>query len=266
MAKKSKAAKAPPRKSAGSSAKAQKSGKAPSQKESKKSLGGKKPGLLAKVAGALLGSKVGPKGGSQVVSEKSTRAPATSSKSPGPKSTPAKSASPQPVSAQPPHGATLPKKAEKGRADAEASPAAGAPAELLNGNRPEETSDEVFLTDAEGRRYCRARDCDQLAVVDGYCRYHYLLFWKRIQVRKKILADGKLERYVEELTAKYPDRFLEILRKDLRSEKDFLAAIGELELEEAANEEAGDFEEDNNYIDEMRGVSSETPIQDSEEY
>lgn len=113
--------------------------------------------------------------------------------------------------------------------------------------------EEIILTDAEGRRYCRSRDCDQVGIVDGYCRYHYLLFWKKIQVRKKILMDGKLERYVEELTSRYPDKFLEMIRRDLRTEKDFLAAIQELEIDESAGE--NEFEEDTNaYIDEVRGM------------
>lgn len=113
--------------------------------------------------------------------------------------------------------------------------------------------EEIVLTDAEGNRYCRARDCDQIAIVDAYCRYHYLLFWKKIQVRKKILQDGKLERYVEELTSRYPDKFLEMIRRDLRTEKDFLAAIQELEIDESASE--SEFEEDNSaFIEEVRGM------------
>lgn len=117
--------------------------------------------------------------------------------------------------------------------------------------------DEIVLTDAEGRRYCRVKDCDQIATVDAYCRYHYLLFWKKIQVRKKILADGKLERYVEELTSRYPDKFLEMIRKDLRSEKDFLAAIAELEIDDSGSD--SEFEDEaQNYIDEVRGLSTST--------
>lgn len=119
-------------------------------------------------------------------------------------------------------------------------------------------NEEVVLTDAEGRRYCRVRDCDQLANVDSYCRYHYLLFWKRIQVRKKILSEGKLERYIEELTARYPDKFLEMLRKDLRSEKEFLAAIQELEIDESAVD--NEFEDETqSYIDEVRGMGGAEP-------
>lgn len=118
----------------------------------------------------------------------------------------------------------------------------------------EEVVEEIILTDAQGRRYCRTRDCDQAAIVEGYCRYHYLLYWKKIQVRKKILDEGKLERYIEELTARYPDKFLEMLQKDLKTEKDFLAAIQELEIDESATE--GEFEDETqSYIEEVRGIT-----------
>lgn len=129
-------------------------------------------------------------------------------------------------------------------------------------------AEDVILTDAEGNRYCRVRDCDQLAIVDAYCRYHYLLFWKKIQVRKKILTEGKLQKYIEDLTARYPDKFLEILRKDLRSEKDFLAAIMELELDEASNDDSNyEDEEDRSFIDEVRGVTeSARSSRDDDDY
>lgn len=114
------------------------------------------------------------------------------------------------------------------------------------------SDDEIVLTDAEGNRYCRVKDCDQTAVVDMYCRYHYLLLWKRIQIRKKILIDGKLERYVEELTSRYPDKFLEMIRRDLKTEKDFQGAIQELEIDESGLE--AEFEDDQGYMDEVRGM------------
>ncbi len=122
---------------------------------------------------------------------------------------------------------------------------------------PEEpdTAEDVVLTDADGRRYCRTKDCDRLAEVDNYCRYHYILLWKNIQIRRNILQEGKLGRYVEELTARYPDKFLEILKKDLRSEKDFLAAIQELEIDESAVEAEFDDEEAQADLFEIQRVS-----------
>jgi hypothetical protein len=91
---------------------------------------------------------------------------------------------------------------------------------------------EIALRDSEGRLYCKMRDCDELSIADGYCRFHYLKLWKRIQLRKKILTDGKLEKYIEELTLRYPDKYIEMIREDLKSEKHFLAAIQELEIED----------------------------------
>jgi hypothetical protein len=143
------------------------------------------------------------------------------------------------------------KAAKKEKLAAKGKAAPTAEAEVAEAPEAEEP-EEVVLTDAEGRRYCRVKDCDQLSSVDGYCRFHYLLYWKKIQIRKKILTEGKLERYIEELTARYPDKFLEMLRKDLRSEKEFLAAIQELEIDESAQE--GEFEEEN-YIEEVRGIA-----------
>ena len=128
-----------------------------------------------------------------------------------------------------------------------------------------ESEEDIILTDAEGNRYCRAKDCDQISIVEGYCRFHYLLFWKKIQVRKEILQDGKLEKYVDDLTSRYPDKFLEMLRKDLRTTKDFLAAIAELEIDESAGE--NEFEEDaQTFIDEVRGISDTGASMEDDEF
>ena len=140
------------------------------------------------------------------------------------------------------------------------------PEDVIKELAPVQEEEEVILTDAEGRRYCRVSDCDQISVVEGYCRYHYLLFWKKIQIRKKILSEGKLERYIEELTARYPDKYLEILRKDLRSEKDFMSAIQELELDDSSSVDNDYEDEAQNFIEEMRGVTTDGKHREEEEY
>jgi len=122
---------------------------------------------------------------------------------------------------------------------------------------------DVVLTDAEGRILCRVKDCDQPSVVENYCRYHYLFFWKKIQNRKKILSEGKLEQYIEELTSRYPLKFLELIRKDLSSEPDFMSAIQELDIDEGNN--IDEFE-DENFIEEVRGISSTDTERVDDEY
>ncbi len=123
---------------------------------------------------------------------------------------------------------------------------------------------DIILTDAEGRILCRVKDCDQPAVVEGYCRYHYLFYWKKIQNRKKILSEGKLEQYIEELTSRYPLKFLELIRKDLSSEPDFLSAIQELDIDEASTN-VDDFE-DENFMEEVRGISAGDTERVDDEY
>lgn len=152
----------------------------------------------------------------------------------------------------PPAPVVEPKKARK--PEEVKAPEAPAPVPVVASTAS--ADEEVVLTDAEGRRYCRVKDCDQIASVEAYCRYHYLLFWKNIQNRKKILSEGKLERYIEELTARYPDKYLEMLRKDLRNEKDFLAAIQELEIDDSSVD--NEFEDEaQSYLDEVRGMGAE---------
>lgn len=114
--------------------------------------------------------------------------------------------------------------------------------------------EEIYLTDSDGRRLCKVRDCDQVSTVDVYCRFHYLLLWKKIQIRKHILNDGKLEKYLEDLTSRYPDKFLEVIKKDLKTEKDFLSVIQEMELDENALAENENEDEVQSFSDEIRGI------------
>ncbi|MGZ3725550.1 MAG: hypothetical protein ACXWQQ_07105 [Pseudobdellovibrio sp.] len=135
--------------------------------------------------------------------------------------------------------------------------------EISDEDDDDKKDEEVYLTDSEGRRLCKVRDCDQVANVEEYCRYHYLLLWKKIQIRKHILNDGKLEKYVEDLTSRYPDKFLEVIRKDLKTEKDFLSVIQEMELDENALSEIENEDEVQSFADEIRGIG-EAPSMDDD--
>lgn len=116
----------------------------------------------------------------------------------------------------------------------------------------EEVAEEVVLTNAEGKRYCRVADCDEAAMIDGHCRLHYIMYWKRNKNKAKILEGGKLDKYIEELTQRYPDKYLEILKKDLLSEKEFTGIITEMDAEDAADDE-NENEDDSRFVEEIRG-------------
>ncbi|MBI4924769.1 MAG: hypothetical protein HY843_02500 [Bdellovibrio sp.] len=83
---------------------------------------------------------------------------------------------------------------------------------------------------------CREVACEGLATTGGYCRLHYIKNWKKIKRKEVILKEKKLNRYIEELVVKYPDKYIEAIRQDLASDKDFSKVISDLDLDEAINE------------------------------
>ncbi|MGK5089467.1 hypothetical protein WDW86_18100 [Bdellovibrionota bacterium FG-2] len=83
---------------------------------------------------------------------------------------------------------------------------------------------------------CREVACEGLATTLGYCRLHYIKNWKKIKRKELILKEGKLNQYIEELVAKYPDRYIEAIRGDLSSEKEFSKVIHDLDLDESVDD------------------------------
>jgi len=80
---------------------------------------------------------------------------------------------------------------------------------------------------------CREVACELMSTTGGYCRMHYIKNWKKIKRKELILKEKKLNHYIEELVSKYPDKYIEAIRVDLASEKDFAKVIADLEIDEA---------------------------------
>ena len=94
---------------------------------------------------------------------------------------------------------------------------------------------------------CREVACEGLATSGGYCRMHYIKNWKKIKRKELILKEGKLNQYIEELVAKYPDKYIEAIRQDLASDKDFAKVIYDLDLDESVD----DFEVEGENVDQI---------------
>jgi hypothetical protein len=88
----------------------------------------------------------------------------------------------------------------------------------------------------ETEAICREIACESLATTSGYCRLHYIKNWKKIKRKEQILAEGKLVQYIHELVAKYPERYIEAIRQDLSSDKDFAKVIHDLDLDESVDD------------------------------
>ena len=103
--------------------------------------------------------------------------------------------------------------------------------------------------DANGDAVCREVACEGLATSGGYCRLHYIKNWKKIKRKELILKEGKLNQYIEELVAKYPDKYIEAIRQDLAADKDFAKVIYDLDLDESVD----DFEVEGESLDAIVG-------------
>ena len=68
-------------------------------------------------------------------------------------------------------------------------------------------------------KICKEEDCKNSQTTGGYCRLHYLKHWKILQLEKKKKAAKNLNRYVESILKKHPDKYIEVIKKDLRSKK-----------------------------------------------
>lgn len=87
-----------------------------------------------------------------------------------------------------------------------------------------------------GETVCREVACEGLSTTGGYCRLHYIKNWKKIKRKEVILREKKLNQYIEELVAKYPDKYIEAIRQDLASDKDFAKVIYDLDLDEGIDD------------------------------
>jgi hypothetical protein len=159
-----------------------------------------------------------------------------------------KVAAPAPVAAAPAKAAK-PAKAEPAKSKKASNPikdaqaAARAAAASLAKMRGGAGSPEALaLKMADNGEVCREVACENLCTTGGYCRLHYIKNWKKIKRKELILKEKKLNQYIEELVAKYPDKYIEAIRQDLASDKDFAKVISDLDLDEGMDDFEGDQE------------------------
>lgn len=117
--------------------------------------------------------------------------------------------------------------------------------ELDNLNK--KSKEAVLIKDAEGRLYCCDENCDQPAVTDVYCRYHYLALWKYLQTRKKLLEDQYLMNTIQELMKSFGENILHFVLRDFKNEKTFEMAIREMNFFTGKEEEVISSETDTNF-------------------
>ncbi len=106
--------------------------------------------------------------------------------------------------------------------------------------------------EAAGDQVCREVACEGLATTSGYCRLHYIKNWRKIKRKELILKEGKLNQYIEELVAKYPEKYIDAIKQDLASEKEFSKIIYDLDLDGSVDEFDIEGENDEDIIDDIK--------------
>lgn len=66
-------------------------------------------------------------------------------------------------------------------------------------------------------RICKEPNCKDAATTQGYCRLHYLKNWKELKSEERRRATKRLNRYVESVVKRHPDRYVEVIKEDLKS-------------------------------------------------
>lgn len=67
-------------------------------------------------------------------------------------------------------------------------------------------------------KICKGRDCKNAATAKSYCRLHYLRNWKGIKELERARAAKKLNAYITSVCKKHPDRYMEVIKEDLKSQ------------------------------------------------
>lgn len=178
-------------------------------------------------------------------------APAKGAPAKAAKSAPAAKAAPAPKAAAP----------AKGKAAAASAKTAAAPAPAPALTKPLTKAPKKATGLAKSPRaprlspedMCREVACESLCTSGGYCRLHYIKNWKKIKRKELILKEGKLNQYIEELVAKYPDKYIEAIRQDLNDDKAFAQVIHDLDLDESVDDFEVDGENLESMVDNIKG-------------
>ncbi len=68
-------------------------------------------------------------------------------------------------------------------------------------------------------KLCIEEGCHNAQTTKDYCRLHYVKNWKLIKEKEQKKAAERLNKYVEGIVKKNPDRYVDAIRRDLKNEK-----------------------------------------------
>lgn len=77
-------------------------------------------------------------------------------------------------------------------------------------------------------KICIEPGCKNASTTKDFCRLHYLKNWKGIKEAEQKKAADKLNKYVEGIVKKFPDRYVDVIRREIRTDRgDLQRAVDE---------------------------------------
>ena len=68
-------------------------------------------------------------------------------------------------------------------------------------------------------KICVEPECKNTQTTKGYCRLHYLKNWKDLRERAQKKSADRLNKYVEGICKKFPERYMDAIRREIRNGK-----------------------------------------------
>ncbi len=84
-------------------------------------------------------------------------------------------------------------------------------------------------------KLCKEEDCSNQQTTLGYCRLHYLKNWRTIRTVKQQKNSKELNRYVDNILKRNPDKGVQALKENLKDEYQFEQSINEYLYEDDLN-------------------------------
>jgi len=68
-------------------------------------------------------------------------------------------------------------------------------------------------------KICCELGCKNAQTTKGYCRLHYLKNWKQIKTDEKKKTADRLNKYVEGIVKRSPEKYVDEVKRDLKSNR-----------------------------------------------
>lgn len=65
-------------------------------------------------------------------------------------------------------------------------------------------------------KLCIEENCKNVQTTQNFCRLHYLKNWRQIKTTSQKKAMDRLNKYVEGICKKYPEKYVDAIRRDIK--------------------------------------------------